>query len=283
MADQREPRGQAGPAGAAPEPGFTRLYRVEPDGPEVGRPDWVRQAQAESGHLEAEGRWFVADPVLLDWYREDAAGPTRTVFVDVPTADMERYRVANSEERIGLRPVRSFSRDPENEFFLPRALAGAKQVLLEAPVADRGAGIGVYQVWHDAGWPERAGLNARFGVETPFPQGFLHVADVQAASLGHAVALTGGAGYIPGPSGDVSWEPWEMNPGVRALSPLPQTRDTDAGDVIVDPQGRAHRYDGLGFRAIAAEDRPLPTPGDIADGRPGPHAPGPERGLGGGR
>jgi hypothetical protein len=149
--------------------------------------------------------------------------------------------------------------------------------------ADRGAGIGVYQVWHDAGWPERAGLNARFGVETPFPAGYIHAADVEADSLGQAVALTGGAAYVPGPDGGLSWEPWESNPGVRSWALLSQTRDTAAGDVIVDPQGRAHRYDGLGFRAIAAEDRPLPTPADIADGRPGPQAPGPERGLGRGR
>jgi hypothetical protein len=160
--------------------------------------------------------------------------------------------------------------------FLPESRASP-----EALAADRGAGSGVYQVWHDAGWPERAGLNARFGVETPFPAGYIHVADVEADNLGQAVALTGGAGYLPGPGGDVSWEPWEMNPGVRAFAPLPQTRDTAAGDVVVDPQGRAHRYDGLGFRAIPAEDRPLPTPAD--DGRPGPHAPGPERGMGRGR
>jgi hypothetical protein len=367
MEDQRELRRQADPGAGAQGRGFTRLYRVEPIPGGREWAEWEKITREELGIARAEGRWFVADPSLLDWYREDAIGPTRTVYVDVPTDDLERYRVSNSTEQYGHRPVRSYSRDPENEFFLPRELADQKRELsisfepllsggmtrlyhgghgpieesrwftsnrphaegyaaksggevfyvdlptdhpliepewpdqsvargftwicelpedlarqarpIGTPRADRGAGSGVYQVWHDAGWPERASLNARFGVETPFPQGFIHVADVEAANLGQAVALTGGAGYLPGPGG-VSWEPWEMNPGVRALAPLPQTRDTDAGDVIVDPQGRAHRYDGLGFRAIAAEDRPLPTPADIADGHPGPHAPVSERGMG---
>jgi hypothetical protein len=102
---------------------YTRLYRVEavPRGGET--PEWIKQGQDALGIAEASGRWFVADPALLDWYREDAAGPTRTVFVDVPTADLESYRVSSSTEQIGRRPVRSYSRDPENEFFLPRALA----------------------------------------------------------------------------------------------------------------------------------------------------------------
>src|SRR5438132_3606079 len=123
---------------------------------------------------------------------------------------------------------------------------------------DREGGRGVYQVWHDAGWPERAALNARFGVETPFSGGFIHVADVQAASLGQAVALTTDAGDILDPDGAVPWQPWERKEGVRALVPRPYTRDTDAGDVIVDPRGQAHRYDGRGFSAIEAAGQALP-------------------------
>jgi hypothetical protein len=159
----------------------------------------------------------------------DAPSPTRTVFVDVPTGDLEKYRVANVAEAIGRRPVRSYSRDPENEFFLPRQLAESRQRLPEEPVADREDGRGVYQVWHDAGWPERSGLNARFGVETPFPRGFIHVADVQAASLGQAVSLTTDAGNILDPDGDVPWQPWEMRacgPRSRARSPATPTPAT---------------------------------------------------------
>jgi hypothetical protein len=129
MADQREPQGRADPGAGAQGRGFTRLYRAEPIPGGKEWAEWVEVTRDELGITQAEGRWFVADPALLDWYREDAVGPTHTVYVDVPTAELERYRVANSEERIGLRPVRSFSRDPENEFFLPRDLAEAKRVL----------------------------------------------------------------------------------------------------------------------------------------------------------
>jgi hypothetical protein len=52
---------------------------------------------------------------------------------------------------------------------------------------------------------------------------------------------------------------------VRAKIPRPFTRDTDAGDVIVDPQGRAHGYDGRGFRAIEASGPSPPSPGEIAE------------------
>ena len=150
---------------------------------------------------------------------------------------------------------------------------------------DRDEGTrGVYQVWHDAGWPQRHSLNARFGVETPFPQGFIHVADVQAGSLGQAVARTTDAGNIL--AGDGSWQPWEHKEGVQALVMRPYSRDTDAGDVIVDPRGRPHRYDGRGFRVVERAVQSLPSPGELAEDRGGPEPPGqgPERGrLGGGR
>ena len=94
---------------------------------------------------------------------------------------------------------------------------------------------GGYQVWHDAGWPERAVLNARFGMETPFPQGFIHVADVEAASLHQAVSLTTSD---TDPDG---WKPklWIENEGVQPRVRLSLLRDTDTGDVIVDPRGGA--------------------------------------------
>lgn len=89
--------------------------------------DWIRESQIATGHAGAEGRWFVADSTMLDWYREDAGGPTRTLFVDVPTAHLETYRVSNCTEQIGHRPVKTYSRDPKNEFFLPRELAEKAQ------------------------------------------------------------------------------------------------------------------------------------------------------------
>src|ERR1700722_18546099 len=96
-------------------PGFTRLYRVEPAS-KASIPDWKRDHPLMAGILEAQGRWFVSDPTLLDWYLEDSIGRMKTMFVDVPTADLENYRVSNSNERIGHRLVRSYSKDPDIEF-----------------------------------------------------------------------------------------------------------------------------------------------------------------------
>ncbi len=60
---------------------------------------------------------------MRDWYRaHHDPDPTRTVYVDVPTADLEKYRVSNITEQSGRRSVKSYSRDPENEFFLPKDL-----------------------------------------------------------------------------------------------------------------------------------------------------------------
>src|SRR5262249_28262894 len=113
MEDQRELRGQADPGAGAQGRGFTRLYRVEPIPSGREWAEWEKNARDGLGITQAEGRWFVADPSMLDWYREDAIGPTRTVYVDVPTADLEKYRVSSSTEQYGRRPVKSFSRDPE--------------------------------------------------------------------------------------------------------------------------------------------------------------------------
>jgi hypothetical protein len=110
--------------------GMTRLYRAEATA-RASTPEWLQQAQEASGHTAAEGRWFVADPMLLAWYTQDI-GPDakpRVAYVDIPTDQAEAYRVSNSTEQIGPRRVRSFSRDPEREFFLPRDIADKRQGL----------------------------------------------------------------------------------------------------------------------------------------------------------
>ncbi|WP_020474192.1 MobF family relaxase [Zavarzinella formosa] len=109
--------------------GHTRLFRVEPAQRAV-HADWIQAAQAERGHTEAQDRWFVQDPAMLEWYRQDAKGPTITTYVDVPTADLERYRVRNVTEQISGRTPVSFSKDPDNEFFLPRPLADSRQAVV---------------------------------------------------------------------------------------------------------------------------------------------------------
>jgi hypothetical protein len=61
---------------------MTRLYRAEPAPSEGNIPDWIKQEQDASGHTEAKGRWFVTDPTMLDWYKEDI-GPNAQPFQHV--------------------------------------------------------------------------------------------------------------------------------------------------------------------------------------------------------
>ena len=103
----------------------------------------AEQRQRESGHLAAEGRWFTRDREALIWYREDKGPEARpvVVFVDVPERMLERLRVSNQPE-----PAR-FSRDPENEFFLPASLARMKRRLGAAELI----GAPVPRAMHDRG------------------------------------------------------------------------------------------------------------------------------------
>lgn len=91
--------------------GYTRLYRAE-GAVEKEKPEWVAQAQKESGHADAEGRWYTEDRSALDWYHNNTNGYSRTAYVDVKTSELDKYRVANNEQ------ASKFSRDPSNEFFL---------------------------------------------------------------------------------------------------------------------------------------------------------------------
>lgn len=118
-----------------PRPGFTRLYRADAKPGGNKAPDWAIEGKRESGQAEAEGRWFTQDKDALDWYRRDAGDGSLTHYVDVPTADLDKFRVSNNTERFGTgRPVKSYSRDPENEFFLPRATADSKKMLVDRGV-----------------------------------------------------------------------------------------------------------------------------------------------------
>jgi len=94
-----------------------------------------------------------------------------------------------------------------------------------------------YQVWHDASWPESR-LNQMLAGWPPsrFPEHYVHVANVQANGLREAVEMTTGTGSIL----EGNAIPWERNPGVQSLASILAHRNTDQGDVIVDPQGRAY-------------------------------------------
>jgi len=114
------------------------------------------------------------------------------------------------------------------------------------------AEAGRYEVWHDRGWPQSR-INQMLGGWPPsqFPEDYFHAASVQAESLQDAVALTTSKGDVL--SGN--HQPWDGNPGVRSYTPKPFVpRDTDAGDVIVDPEGKPHRYERDGFSEIKAPD-----------------------------
>jgi hypothetical protein len=110
------------------------------------------------------------------------------------------------------------------------------------PAGDRD---GQYQVWHDRAWPQSR-IDQILGGEPPlrFPEDYFHAADVKAGSLQEAVELTTSKGHVL--KGD--HQPWDGYRDVRSYTPKPFVpRDTDAGDVIVDPEGTAYRYDGRGF------------------------------------
>jgi hypothetical protein len=133
--------------------------------------------------------------------------------------------------------------------------------------ADNGRGDGRYQVWQDRGWPESRLADILHGEQTPFPEGYVHVANVQAESLAEAVELTVDTGSFLRPDGDPPHKPWGRNEGVEVLVKPPYSRDTDVGDVIVDPQGLAYRVERHGFSEVKAAEHALSSPAAIADDR----------------
>jgi hypothetical protein len=103
-----------------------------------------------------------------------------------------------------------------------------------------------YQVWHDIGWPQSR-INQIAGGWPPsrFPQDYIHIADVQANVLREVVQMTTAQGEF------LQEIPWDRNRGVECLGhPRIMQRDTDQGDVIVDPQGHAYRVEQNGFSEI---------------------------------
>lgn len=106
--------------------GLRRLLRVEASF-KAPLSDWLAQALDESGASEAMGRWFVLDPGLLAFYAEDAGlGAPRISYLDVCLAEMEGWRVSRVKERLAGRLPASFSKDPENEYFVPQDLARSR-------------------------------------------------------------------------------------------------------------------------------------------------------------
>jgi hypothetical protein len=110
-------------------------------------------------------------------------------------------------------------------------------------------GRGEYQVWHAN---DLEAVHQSRMERAPYGHGYTHVASVEARDLQHAVELT--------VHGDRAW--WE-NPEVKTS--VAGSRSTAADDVIVDPQGRAYRFEGhQTFREVEhdsglrrREDHPL--------------------------
>ena len=76
--------------------------------------------------LKATGRWFSDDIDEAKWY-ESLTPEGELLYIDIPTKDLESYRVSNIiETPDGLNP-RAESRRPEKELFLPREIADAAQ------------------------------------------------------------------------------------------------------------------------------------------------------------
>jgi hypothetical protein len=107
-----------------------------------------------------------------------------------------------------------------------------------------------YQVWHDVGWPQSR-LNQLLGGWPPsrFPEDYVHVANVRANGLREAVDLTTDRGSLLDElAANGQFQPWSDNKQVQSL--VISTRDTDQGDVVVDPHGQAYRVKQVGFEAL---------------------------------
>lgn len=104
-----------------PEP-TTRLYRVDsPKAAAHGVPEWMHGDEKYEAIKGATGRWFAQDPSELPFYLKDSDPGATVTHVDVPTKDLEKYRVTNAAPE-----VKQFSARPDKEFFVPKDLAAQR-------------------------------------------------------------------------------------------------------------------------------------------------------------
>ena len=90
-----------------------RAHQVLPPLEERGLADWIVERLIQNGHQSAEGRWFGTSVEQIEWYLEDNPG-RHVVSLEIPDEIAEPFRVANLP-----REIQRFSRDPQEEFFLP--------------------------------------------------------------------------------------------------------------------------------------------------------------------
>ncbi len=229
-----------------PSPDETPLERIErrlremKRGPEIYLESTRDYVQPIPGDVESI---YETCDVLGPWHTLDDADKLRVLGAEFDWRDVgpeDKRRVMEREVDFARVPEDARKHFPDEAAHQGSDNGGAT---LGPP------GRGEFQVWHDRGWPQSR-LDQMLGSTPPssFPQDYFHAADVEAGSLREAVGLTTGKGSVL--TGDEV--PWEGNPGVQSHTPKPFVpRNTDAGDVIVDPEGKAHRYDGQGFSEIA--------------------------------
>jgi hypothetical protein len=128
------PLGEVGPGFEAPK--MVRLYRGET---KPGPPSWGRSGEIDRATFEPpefRGRWFTPDPDVAKPYARAAHDPDgRIVYVDVPEADLEAYRVVN------VPGARKHSLQPRSEFVLPPELVRRARTLPKEQPPGRAAAV----------------------------------------------------------------------------------------------------------------------------------------------
>jgi hypothetical protein len=169
----------------------------------------------------------------------------------------------------GEHPVQESGPDPDSDMVLRGKQAEALYAEWREDYAARAqelTGKASWQVWHLRGYPESR-MAELVGFDKPvFPVDFIHVANVLAASSEEAVKLTTDTGDIF----EGTLQSWKRNPGVLAHVFAP--RDSDAGDVVVDPAGQPYRVERDGFLRMDTAAQPSLSPSEIADRPPQPKA-----------
>ena len=115
-------------AEAAAAKKMATLYRGETSiiGPSAKPPpDWMLEDKDYLAANDAAGRWFSRTPEEAQWYIDHAAKMGKTTgmsSLEVPEEDLVKYLVANQPKE-----VRSHSRRPDEEYFLPKDLAATRK------------------------------------------------------------------------------------------------------------------------------------------------------------
>jgi hypothetical protein len=164
---------------------------------------------------------------IEDKHGVPAAEGRRFLFWDEMTEDYRRHALASEIDWEGFT-------EGQKDNVIRRVLDGqVAESWMDGITASRPS----YQVWHAN---DLEAVHQSRMERAPYVHGYTHVADVEARNLQHAAGLTVHTD-----------RDWWLKPEVKAS--VVGSRDTAADDVIVDPQGRAYRYEGYqSFREVGA-------------------------------